>query len=184
MVGMKHGSNPRRGRSRGGNSGKRNQSSRGNAHESNGPDGKVRGSAHQIYEKYLSLARDAASAGEHIAAEGFFQFAEHYYRISNVDAANNQGRNRQQQGDQQNGNGQQNEVVDAVSDAESDGGSKSKSRRSPKKSQETDNAKVAADDSIGNTLDVAEETQDISDTKEPKSDAADASDDADLAASA
>ncbi len=101
MVGMKQGSNPRRGRSRGGNGGKRHQPSRNQAHDSNGPEGKVRGSAQQVHEKYLSLARDATSAGEHIAAEGYYQFAEHYYRIFNADGANNQSRNQQQSDDQQ-----------------------------------------------------------------------------------
>lgn len=49
--------------------------------DSNGPEGRVRGNAHQIYEKYLALARDATSAGDRILAEGFYQFAEHYYRV-------------------------------------------------------------------------------------------------------
>ena len=96
MVNMKHGSNQRRSRSRG-NSGKRHQSSRGNSHESNGPDGKVRGSAQQVYEKYISMARDATAAGEPITAEGYYQFAEHYFRIINLDS--NHNRNRDQQSD-------------------------------------------------------------------------------------
>lgn len=49
--------------------------------DSNGPDGRVRGNARQVYEKYLSLARDATSAGDRIAAEAYYQFAEHYFRI-------------------------------------------------------------------------------------------------------
>ena len=53
---------------------------------------KIRGSAQQVYEKYLSLARDAVSAGDRIAAEGFFQFADHYYRL--VNAANGNGQSR------------------------------------------------------------------------------------------
>jgi uncharacterized protein DUF4167 len=52
--------------------------------DSNGPDVRVRGNAHQILEKYLSLARDAASAGDRIAAENFLQHAEHYYRMLNA----------------------------------------------------------------------------------------------------
>ena len=77
---MKHGSNPRRARSRG--NGKRHPSPRGGQSiESNGPEVKVRGTAQQVQEKYLALARDAFSSGDRIAAEGFFQFAEHYHRI-------------------------------------------------------------------------------------------------------
>src|SRR6185437_5128246 len=55
---------------------------------SNGPDVRVRGNAYQVFEKYLALARDAASAGDRIAAENYYQHAEHYYRIIN---ANNEG---------------------------------------------------------------------------------------------
>lgn len=49
--------------------------------ESNGPDVKVRGTAHQICDKYLALARDANVAGDRIAYEGYLQHAEHYHRI-------------------------------------------------------------------------------------------------------
>jgi hypothetical protein len=55
--------------------------SRTHTFDSNGPDGRVRGNARQVYEKYLSLARDAYSAGDRIAAEAYFQHAEHYFRI-------------------------------------------------------------------------------------------------------
>lgn len=41
----------------------------------------MRGNARQVYEKYLSLARDATSAGDRVAAEAYFQHAEHYFRI-------------------------------------------------------------------------------------------------------
>ena len=34
-----------------------------------------------MHEKYLQLARDAASMGDRIMAESYFQHAEHYYRI-------------------------------------------------------------------------------------------------------
>ncbi len=49
--------------------------------ESNGPDVKIRGSASQIYEKYMHYARDAQTAGDRIRAENLYQHAEHYYRI-------------------------------------------------------------------------------------------------------
>ena len=49
--------------------------------ESNGPDVKVRGTANQIFDKYVALARDATAAGDRIAAEGYFQHAEHYFRV-------------------------------------------------------------------------------------------------------
>src|ERR671919_536324 len=49
--------------------------------ESNGPDVKVRGTASHIAEKYATLARDAQTSGDPVAAENYFQHAEHYYRI-------------------------------------------------------------------------------------------------------
>ncbi|MEO3427212.1 DUF4167 domain-containing protein [Pelagibius sp. CAU 1746] len=55
--------------------------SRTHTFDSNGPDGRVRGNARQVYEKYLTLARDATSAGDRVAAEAYYQHAEHYFRI-------------------------------------------------------------------------------------------------------
>lgn len=51
--------------------------------DSHGPDVRVRGNAMQVYEKYVTLARDANSAGDRIAAESYQQYAEHYFRILN-----------------------------------------------------------------------------------------------------
>jgi hypothetical protein len=59
--------------------------------DSNGPDVRVRGTAHQVVERYIALAREAAAAGDRIAAENFYQHAEHYFRI------NNAGRDRNSQ---------------------------------------------------------------------------------------
>jgi hypothetical protein len=50
-------------------------------YESNGPEVKIRGTAHHIAEKYLQLARDAQSSGDPVTAENFFQHAEHYFRL-------------------------------------------------------------------------------------------------------
>ena len=36
-------------------------------------------------ERYLVLGREASLAGDRIAAEGFFQHAEHYYRVMTAD---------------------------------------------------------------------------------------------------
>jgi len=51
------------------------------SYESNGPDVKIRGTAQHIAEKYSQLARDAQASGDPVAAENYFQHAEHYYRI-------------------------------------------------------------------------------------------------------
>lgn len=82
---MRQGPNNKRMRGRG--NGRKGGSSRNQSLESNGPEGKVRGSAHQIVEKYLSLARDASSTGDRVNAESYYQFAEHYFRVMNANAS-------------------------------------------------------------------------------------------------
>ncbi len=52
--------------------------------DSNGPDLRVRGTAQQLFEKYLQLGRDATSGGDRVTAESYFQHAEHYFRILNA----------------------------------------------------------------------------------------------------
>jgi len=76
-------------RQRGRNRRNNNHNNNGNrSMESNGPDVKVRGTAKQIFEKYETLARDAASSGQRVKAENYRQHAEHYLRIVNaVEAA-------------------------------------------------------------------------------------------------
>ena len=94
QVEMKHNTGNRRSRSRGG---KQRHGSGRNNFESNGPGGKVRGSAQQVLDKYLGLARDAQSSGDRIGAESFFQFAEHYFRVLSADGGNaNQSRRDKQ----------------------------------------------------------------------------------------
>ena len=53
-------------------------------YESAGPEGKVRGTAQQIIDKYLVLARDAQTSGDRVIAENFLQHAEHYIRLVNA----------------------------------------------------------------------------------------------------
>jgi hypothetical protein len=50
-------------------------------YESNGPDVKIRGTSSQVAEKYIQLARDAQSSGDPVAAENYYQHAEHYFRV-------------------------------------------------------------------------------------------------------
>ncbi len=52
--------------------------------DSSGPDLRVRGTAQQLFEKYLQLGRDASSSGDRVMAESYFQHAEHYFRIVNA----------------------------------------------------------------------------------------------------
>src|SRR5579864_6881282 len=58
--------------------------------DSSGPSVKIRGNAYQVFERYIAMAREAASAGDRIAAENLYQHTEHYYRIMNADG-NGQG---------------------------------------------------------------------------------------------
>ena len=50
-------------------------------YESNGPEVKIRGTAHHIAEKYLQLPRDAQASGDPVNSENHFQHAEHYLRM-------------------------------------------------------------------------------------------------------
>jgi hypothetical protein len=64
---------------------------RSNVHDSNGPNIRVRGNAYQVMEKYLAMARDAAASGDRIAAENYYQHAEHYFRTLNASGGNGMG---------------------------------------------------------------------------------------------
>lgn len=104
MMNMKTGpvTPKQRSRGRGPNGGKKHSGGgggggipgRNHVFDSNGPDGRIRGNAHQVLEKYLALARDASSQGDRVAAENFYQHAEHYFRLINAQNQNN-GRPRQ-----------------------------------------------------------------------------------------
>lgn len=49
--------------------------------DSQGPDLRLRGTAQQLFERYLQLGRDATGGGDRVMAESYFQYAEHYFRI-------------------------------------------------------------------------------------------------------
>lgn len=94
---MRQGQNKRnRGRNNGGGHHQQQQGNRPRpphrmqVFESSGPSVKIRGNAYQVFERYIALAREAASAGDRIAAENLYQHAEHYFRIMNADG-NGQG---------------------------------------------------------------------------------------------
>jgi len=66
--------------------------------DSSGPDLRIRGTAQQLFEKYLQLGRDATGSGDRVMAESYFQYAEHYFRILNAinqAAQQNAGQNGQ-----------------------------------------------------------------------------------------
>jgi hypothetical protein len=73
---MRNGQNKRmRGRNR------KSQNPLTRVYESNGPDVKIRGTATHVADKYVQLARDAQANGDPVAAENYYQHAEHYYRL-------------------------------------------------------------------------------------------------------
>jgi len=89
---MRQGQQNRRGRGRpnnnhghggnhGNNNNRKNQNPLSRSYESNGPDVKIRGNPAHNAEKYMTLARDAQSAGDSVQAEAYYQHAEHYNRI-------------------------------------------------------------------------------------------------------
>ncbi|MEL6374998.1 MAG: DUF4167 domain-containing protein [Pseudomonadota bacterium] len=79
---MRQGQQNRRGRGRSrSNGGGKGQNPLTRSFESNGPDGKIRGTPAHIAEKYMSMARDAVSRGDVVMAENYYQHAEHYSRI-------------------------------------------------------------------------------------------------------
>jgi hypothetical protein len=91
---MRYGSAARRMRNnnnnRGGNGGGHGQgqqrrafTNKNKVFDSNGPDVRIRGTAYQIIEKYQTLAKDSASAGDRVLAESYLQYVEHYQRIIN-----------------------------------------------------------------------------------------------------
>ncbi|WP_342628872.1 DUF4167 domain-containing protein [Nguyenibacter vanlangensis] len=71
--------------------------------DSNGPDLRIRGTAQQLFEKYLQLGRDASGSGDRVMAEAYFQHAEHYFRILNAmtQAAQQSQQERQERQDRQ-----------------------------------------------------------------------------------
>ncbi|HYZ34920.1 MAG TPA: DUF4167 domain-containing protein [Crenalkalicoccus sp.] len=83
--------------------------------DSNGPDMRLRGTAQQLFEKYLQLGRDATGAGDRVMAESYFQHAEHYFRILNAMNQAQQQQHQQQQRRYANG-GAEGEAPDGMGD--------------------------------------------------------------------
>ncbi|AJY44783.1 DUF4167 domain-containing protein [Martelella endophytica] len=100
---MRSGQQNKRGRGRGNNNNNFNRKGANpltRTYDSTGPDVKVRGTAQHIAEKYMSLARDAQSAGDRVMAENYLQHAEHYNRI--IASAQAQLQERYQRDDRDN----------------------------------------------------------------------------------
>lgn len=97
---MRHGTSNRRARGRNSNNRGKGGNNRAKVFDSNGPEVRIRGTAHQILEKYEGLAKDAKSSGDHVLAESYMQHAEHYQRMIvewDEQAAQQQRQNTDQQ---------------------------------------------------------------------------------------
>lgn len=117
-------------RQTGGGGGGNQPMNRNHVFDSSGPDMRLRGTAQQLFEKYLQLGRDATGSGDRVMAESYFQHAEHYFRILNAmaqAAQQNQPPPRRQsngpegmgeQGDQQDGEGTSNGGAQSSMEAE------------------------------------------------------------------
>jgi hypothetical protein len=108
---MRNGQKRMRGR---GNNHRKSQNPLTRVYESNGPDVKIRGTANHIAEKYIQLARDAQSSGDPVAAENYYQHAEHYFRL--IAAAQEQFRQQNPYYQQQQGGAPQGAADDNFDD--------------------------------------------------------------------
>ena len=94
-----------------------------------------RGNAHQLLEKYKSLARDATSQGDRVAAEYYMQYADHYYRVLNeyrLRQEEQRARYRYEgHQDGQQDDGQGDDEADAEGDADIDEGMPAEDMRGP-----------------------------------------------------
>jgi len=94
---MRHGSSNNRGRQRNNRGGSPRKNNNGNqktqVFDSNGPDVRIRGTAHQVAEKYVALAKDAQSIGDVVMHQNYLQHAEHYQRLISTWEADNNKKN-------------------------------------------------------------------------------------------
>jgi len=113
--------------------------------DSNGPDVKIRGNANTIYEKYTTLARDAAASGNRIKAENYRQHAEHYLRLVNKLEATKQAQREEAEQARQ-ARAEENNKDDTQSGEDTDGNSEGrKGRRYPPRVKRDRSAQKSAD---------------------------------------
>ncbi len=116
---------------------------RGSTFESNGPEGKIRGTAFQVIEKYQALAQDALSSGDRIGAENFFQHAEHYYRVVAANGWDQRG--QRQHGQQPQHSQQQPQPQQRVEPEKNSGGAQERAASAEPQAQATASEEAPAD---------------------------------------
>jgi hypothetical protein len=125
---MRHGSsNNRRSRNRGGAAPRKGNNQKTQVFDSNGPDVRIRGTAFQVSEKYVALAKDAQGAGDMVLYQSYLQHAEHYQRMINTWEAENQSYDNSDSG---------NESGNETNSAQSE--SKPAAKRAPKGNEADD----------------------------------------------
>lgn len=168
---MRHnqGQNSKRARGRGRRNGGHNQVNfnRNTTFDSNGPEGRLRGNAQQLFEKYTALAYDANAAGERISAEAFTQYADHYYRIHQSILQNaeqqrkahddrQQSRRRDQNGSGENGSCENNSGENSSS--ENNSGENTRAEAAPTEDTAPDKASADGQDKAsGKSGDLSDE---------------------------
>ena len=121
-----------RGRNNNNNNNRKSQNPMTRVYESNGPDVKIRGTASHVAEKYMQLARDSQTSGDPVAAENYFQHAEHYLRM--IAAAQEQF--RQQNPFYRDGEQQRDGAYDEGDDDSSDGSGFRQGEGQPREQQQ------------------------------------------------
>ena len=137
------GSNNKRPRGYRGNGRRPGFHGRGSTFESNGPEGKIRGTAFQVIEKYQALAQDALSSGDRIGAENFFQHAEHYYRVVAANGWDQRG--QRQHGQQPQHSQQQPQPQQRVEPEKNSGGAQEQAASAEPQAQATASEEAPAD---------------------------------------
>lgn len=164
---MRQGQNSKRPRGRGGS--RRNVPARHQTFDSNGPSVRIRGSAFQVHEKYLTMARDAGTSGDRVAAENYSQHAEHYFRIINVDAEESgRGRNQPDNADGRGANGQKS--ANGASAEPADGNSAEDKKAEANGSPSTEASPAEAEVTVTTPPAEAAEAEDEAETDKPTGD--------------
>ncbi len=160
---MRQGQQNRRGRGRGG---RKSQNPLARNYESNGPDVKIRGTAAHIAEKYMSLARDALSAGDSVGAESYLQHAEHYNRIIMAAQTQQQGSQGNQPNDGANGSNYRGRSDDDDSSDDADDSDQDEEAAAPRNERPRRNSKRNGNGAEKN----AQNTQEDRDRREARDD--------------
>ena len=150
---MRPNQNAKRSRGRGRRTGNSNQNNfnRNTTFESNGPEGRIRGNAQQLFEKYTSLAHDAQSSGDRVLFEANSQFADHYYRIHQSILANAEQRrqnderanNKKQNAKSEAGDGEQVQTATDAPEVTSEETAEEVASEETKADESEDNAQAA-----------------------------------------